>query len=571
MDQTNRNMALCTAFAEELDRSGVRLAVISPGSRSTPLALAFFRQDGIETEIGLDERSASFYALGAAQASGTPVVLVCTSGTAAANFHPAVAEADLSSVPLIVLTADRPPELRDIGAGQTIDQIKLYGGSVRWFAEVGNHAADDAGLLHFRSLACRAHATANGDPRPGPVHLNFPLRDPLAPVPEDDAVTATRRLALEGRPGGPLTTVEKASCGADRSTVNRLVSMVQKAERILILAGRQTDPSIREPLARLANACRAPVLAEPTSQFRLGPHDRGAVVTAYERIARRREKGLAPDLIIRLGEFPTSKQLRLWTAETDPAEIVVDPGYGWYEPVRTADLIVRCDPSTLLHQIENTAEQRVGGPAGSGFWNKWMEAERKERAEIEAAWDPAGGSEGPLEAGAVHARLAELQTDGNLVYTASSMAIRDQEESLPALDRDVFFLANRGANGIDGLIASGIGAAKATGRPVTVITGDLGFFHDVGSLALARGLEVPVRIVVLNNDGGGIFERLPQKQAMTGGEFEQLMRTPSGLSVEDAARLYGLPFHLAPRLDALEAAFTADAESVSVIEVPVTG
>jgi 2-succinyl-5-enolpyruvyl-6-hydroxy-3-cyclohexene-1-carboxylate synthase len=567
VDQTNTNTALCTAFAEELARSGVRLAVVSPGSRSTPLALALWRETNIEVEIALDERSASFFALGAAQATGRPVALVCTSGTAAANYHPAVAEADLSSVPLIILTADRPPELRDIGAGQTIDQIKIFGDAVRWFCEVGNHGADDAGLLHFRSVACRAFAAASGDPRPGPVHLNFPLRDPLAPVTGGGKVTATGRLALEGRIDAPLTTVEQATCGADRTTVSRVVAMIQAAERILILAGRQTDPALRQPLARLANACRAPVLAEPTSQFRLGPHDRGAVITAYERIARRREPGLNPDLIIRLGEFPTSKQLRLWMGTTDPAQIVIDPGYGWNEPLRTADLIVRCDPATLLHQIENTAEQRIDGPADSVFRNQWMEAEKEERLAIERDWSRTDG----LNAGEIHARLAGLQADGNLVYTASSLAIRDQEESVPSLDRDLFFLANRGANGIDGLVGSGLGAARASGLPTTIVTGDLGFFHDIGSLALARGLDVPVRIVVLNNDGGGIFERLPQREAMEAKEFEALMRTPSGLSVEQAARLYELPFHHAPDLDSLETAFGADGDSPAVIEVPVAG
>ncbi|MCB8914897.1 MAG: 2-succinyl-5-enolpyruvyl-6-hydroxy-3-cyclohexene-1-carboxylic-acid synthase [Thermoleophilales bacterium] len=567
MDPTSTNMALCTAFAEELTRCGVRLAVICPGSRSTPLALALYREAGIETHVALDERSASFYALGAAHSTGIPVAVVCTSGTAAANFHPAVAEADLSAVPLIVLTADRPPELRDIGAGQTIDQIKLFGYSARWFTEVGSHAADDKGLLHFRSLACRAYAVADGDPRPGPVHLNFPLRDPLAPVDQDGAVTATRRLALEGRRDHPLTAVHKATCGADRPTVNRLVAMAQAAERILILAGRQTDPSIREPLARLANACRAPVLAEPTSQFRLGPHDRGAVITAYERIARRRDPSLAPDLLIRIGEFPTSKQLRLWMAETDPAEIVIDSAYGWNEPVRTADLIVRCDPATLLHQIENTSEQRVEGPAGSRYWNGWLEAEREERQEIESSWS----SDGILHAGEVHARIAELMSDGELAYTASSLPIRDQEESVPALNRDLLYLANRGANGIDGLIASGLGAARATGRPTTIITGDLGFFHDVGSLAAARDIQTGVRIVVLNNGGGGIFERLPQREVMAPEEFEDLMRTPAGLEVERAASLYGLPFRRAVDLDALDAAFGADSDDVSVIEVPVAG
>ena len=184
MDATNGNTALASAFVEELARCGIRHAVISPGSRSTPLAVALWRQPEIEVTVIVDERSAGFFALGAAQASGAPVAILCTSGTAAANFHPAICEADESAVPLIVLTADRPPELRGIGAGQTIDQIKLYGASVRWFCEVGTHEADDDGLLHYRSTACRAFAAARGEPRPGPVHLNLAWREPLAPMPD---------------------------------------------------------------------------------------------------------------------------------------------------------------------------------------------------------------------------------------------------------------------------------------------------------------------------------------------------------------------------------------------------
>src|ERR1700761_2210316 len=209
MDPTNANTALASAFVEELARGGLRRAVVSPGSRSTPLAVALWREPEIEVTVIVDERSAAFFALGAAQAGGEPVALLCTSGTALANYHPAVAEADLAGLPLLVLSADRPPELRGIGAGQTIDQIKTFGASVRWFCAVGTHDADDSGLLHRRSVACRALARARGEIRPGPVHLNMPWREPLAPIPVEGAVTATDELALRGRDGRPLPAVTR--------------------------------------------------------------------------------------------------------------------------------------------------------------------------------------------------------------------------------------------------------------------------------------------------------------------------------------------------------------------------
>src|ERR1700755_492587 len=286
MDPTNTNTALASAFAEELDRGGLRHAVVSPGSRSTPLALALWRAPGIEVTVIVDERSAAFFALGAAQASGAPVALLCTSGSAVANYHPAVLEADESALPLIVLSADRPPALRGIGAGQAVDQIKVFGASVRWFCEVGTHAADDEGLLHYRSVACRALARARGETRPGPVHLNLPWREPLAPVPVPGAVSATEPLALRGRDGRPL----RAGTGIDLEPsaflLEEMAAHIGDAISGVIVAGRQLDPELREPLAHLARASGFPILAEPTSQLRCGPHERSYVVSTYDLLLR---------------------------------------------------------------------------------------------------------------------------------------------------------------------------------------------------------------------------------------------------------------------------------------------
>jgi len=538
MDLTNANTALASAFAEELTRCGLRHAVLSPGSRSTPLALALWRQEEIETTVIVDERSAAFFALGAAQASGAPVAILCTSGTAAANFHPAVCEADYSAVPLLVLTADRPPELRGVGAGQAIDQLKLYGDSVRWFCEVGTHTADDDGLLHFRSTACRAFAAARGEPRPGPVHLNFPLREPLAPLPEAGAVTATDPLALNGRDTRPLTAVTPIDMEPSQFLLDEVASHIAEAPVGVIVAGRQLDPELREPLAHLAATAGYPILAEPTSQLRCGPHDRSHIVTAYDLLLRdERFRGTAsPELILRFGEMPTSKPLRSWLAESGIDQIVVDPLGGWNEPTRRAAAILRADPTELAAGWAARLGEDRPLPA------MWLEAERAARDAIEAELTGVGELTEP----GLQLALSDAYASGELVYTASSMPIRDQETFLPSTATDATFLCNRGANGIDGLISSGIGAAHATGKPTTILTGDLGLLHDLGSLAALRDVSTPVRIVVIDNDGGGIFHFLPQQDILGAEEFESLLGAPRGIDAAKTAALFDLPHH---RLD----------------------
>jgi 2-succinyl-5-enolpyruvyl-6-hydroxy-3-cyclohexene-1-carboxylate synthase len=559
MNRANSNTALASAFTEELARSGVGRAVISPGSRSTPLAVALYREPGIEATVVIDERSAGFFALGAAQVSGEPVALLCTSGTAAANYHPAVAEADLSAIPLLVLTADRPPELRDTGAGQTIDQIKLYGDSVRWFSEVGNHRADDAGLIHFRSTACRAVATAVGDPRPGPVHLNFPWREPLSPVEVPGDVTASTDLALEGRGDRPLTKAIPARTEVPLSELKRIARLIETSPRGLILAGRRRRTDLREPLAALAAATGYPVLAEPTSQFRLGPHDRESVISTYDRIVSESADGLAPELVLRFGETPTSKRLRQWIASRqDLTAIIFDEDYGWYDPTRSADWICRGSGGAAASALS----EMIGRAPDTAYRTLWTEAERRNLSVPGEL--PEGGMR--LTEEAVHRHLGRLYRDGEVVYTSSSMPIRDQEAFLPPASTDVTFLANRGANGIDGLISSGLGAAAASGRPTTIVTGDVGLLHDIGGLALFARARSEVRIVVINNGGGTIFERLPQKSEMPEQEFRELMTTPPGIEPARAASLFGIPFRRVTSPDELEDAF---ADGSFLIEIPV--
>jgi 2-succinyl-5-enolpyruvyl-6-hydroxy-3-cyclohexene-1-carboxylate synthase len=388
------------------------------------------------------------------------------------------------------------------------------------------------------------------------VHLNLPWREPLAPLPVDGAVTATDPLALAGREDRPLTAVTRIDLEPSPFLLDEVAGHIGDAIAGVIVAGRQLDPELREPLAHLARASGFPVLAEPTSQLRCGPHDRSYLVASYDQLLRdeRFARSVVPDLVVRFGEMPTSKPLRAWLAASGADEIVVDPYGGWNEPSRRAAAILRADPTELAAGWATRLEKEPRGKP-----TVWLEAERAAWGAIESEL---GGGE--ISEPALHLALGRAHRDGDLVYTASSMPIRDQEAFLAPGGSDALFLCNRGANGIDGLISSAIGAAQASGRPTTVLTGDLGLLHDLGGLAALREVSAPVRIVVIDNDGGGIFHFLPQQSALAGEEFEALFGTPRGVDVSGAAALFGLPHR---RLDALAELPEALADGTGLIEV----
>ena len=562
MDPTNRNTALASALVEELARCGVRRAALSPGSRSTPLAVALWRQPAIEVTVVLDERSAGFFALGCGLATGQPAAVLCTSGTAAANLHPAVCEADEAGVPLIVLTADRPPELRGIGAGQTIDQLKLYGDSVRWFCEVGTHEADDQGLLHYRSVACRAFAAAVGDPRPGPAHLNLAWREPLSPVPDAGAVTAKDPLALDGRGERPLTAVARPATQPEDALMDELAERLAAAPRGLIVAGRQGDAALAEPVSELAAASGYPILAEPTSQLRRGVHDRSLVVSTYDVIARARSAALAPELIVRIGDMPTSKALRQWLGDlSELRQVVLDPDASWKEPSGRADTVVRADPGAVAHGLATRLKASAASPerARSDWPGAWRASDEAVRSALDAELSQLDELSEP---GAWTALAAALR-DGDAVLAASSMPVRDQELFVPTGRELVRFLANRGANGIDGLVSTAAGIAAASGRRTWAVLGDLALCHDSNGLAVARELE-RLRFLVLDNGGGGIFHFLPQAEVLDEAEFEALLGTPSGLDLERLADLHGLSCAAPSTPAELESALAGEARVVLV-------
>jgi 2-succinyl-5-enolpyruvyl-6-hydroxy-3-cyclohexene-1-carboxylate synthase len=525
----NRTYAPLQVFVEELYRCGMRHAVTSPGSRNAPLALTLAAQEGIETVSVLDERSAGFAALGIAKASGRPVAVTCTSGTAAANLHPAVVEAHEARVPLVVLTADRPPELREVGAGQAIDQIKLYGSAVKWFVEVGTHDATRETAIHHRALACRAYSTAAGG-RPGPVHLNFPLREPLAPVREEWA--ALDPVNWDGREGGrPWTEVREHSSAPHSDDLNEVAAGIAAEPRGLIVCG-PCHEDVADAASRLAAEAGWPLLAEPTSGVRCGDHDRSRVIAHYDVLLRieRFAKEHAPGLVLRVGDMPTSKPLRGFVA--DASQIVVDPHGAWNEPTRRAGLVLHADAARTLDALAGAVEMRAGDRSADGDWLRaWRDADALVPRALEEAPDDFEGK--------VLAGIEPELPDEAVVWVSSSMPIRDVEAYFPSSPKRLRFLANRGANGIDGVVSSAMGAAVATGLPTWVLIGELALQHDAGGLLAARRAGVDLNILCINNGGGGIFDFLPVAEHADPAAYETHIATPSG-EVDLAALWPGL-------------------------------
>ena len=533
----NRTYAPLQVLADELARCGLTDAVCSPGSRNAPIALVLAAEDRIRTHSVLDERSAGFMALGIAKATGRPVVLTCTSGTAAANFHPAVIEAYEAHVPLIVLTADRPPELRDVGAGQAIDQIQLFGSSAKWFVEAGNHDPGPDTAAHFRSLACRAFTTAIGG-RPGPVHINLPLREPLAPVQEEMPAAD-----WAGRPdGSPWTRVVPTRPAAAGVGPEAMAERIRTTPRGVIVCGQTSEAAAAEVVA-LAQAAGWPVLAEPTSGVRCGAHDRSRVVAHYDPILRAPAwaKAQRPDLALRIGDMPTSKALRAWVA--DAQQVVIDPQRSWNEPTRRAGTIVPLDAATACRALADAVGPR---DPDESWLDTWLAADLVVREELR-------GAEDPFEPRAYTA-LAESLPDGATVWISSSMPIRDVEAFFPSVAAQIRFLSNRGANGIDGVVSSALGAAAASAGPCVLLTGELALLHDLGGLVARARLGIDITILCVNNGGGGIFDFLPVAGVAEPGPYEELIATPHDVSLETVAALAGMEYRLAATQDEIRAA-----------------
>ncbi len=530
------------AFVDELVRCGMRDAVTSPGSRSTPLVLTLAREPRLRATSHIDERCAAFFALGLAKTTGIPPALACTSGTAAANYAPAVIEAHEARVPLLVLTADRPPELRDVGAGQTIDQVKLYGSAAKWYFEVDDHPASAARVRWLRQLACRAFWTAV-DGRAGPVHLNFSLREPL--VPDGDGVPDVD--IVPGRDGGrPWVTRPRTL----RSLADKLVEGLQeelKNPRTVIVAGRsERDPRLGATVAALAERAAFPLLADPLSGARQGP----AAIAHYDALLRHRWPH-APEVVLRVGDLPTSKPLRSWLAGLDALQIAFDPEAAWQDPAGSVGTIITADPHTTLEALVPKRRKN------REWLDTWHAADRTASAAIAPHL-------GDLSEPRVAAELGGTLPDDATLVVASSMPVRDVETFFPVRETAFRVLANRGANGIDGTVSTAFGVAAVARGPVVLLIGDVALAHDIGGLLAASRLGLKLTIVLLDNDGGGIFHFLPA--AREGDAFVEHIATPHGLDFAHAATLYGCGWERAADVAtfraALGRAFAADRTTI---------
>jgi 2-succinyl-5-enolpyruvyl-6-hydroxy-3-cyclohexene-1-carboxylate synthase len=541
----NPTQALALVLVDELARHGVTDAVIAPGSRSAPLAMALHDDPRLRLHVQIDERSAAFTALGLARVSHRPVAVACTSGTAAANFLPAVVEAHQARVPLLVLTADRPPELRHTAANQTIDQIKLYGDAVRWFVEVGAPEADGAPVRYWRSLTSRAVAEATGPPA-GPVHLNLAFREPL--VPDGDGFPP----GLDGRPGGRPWTVRDHRRGTPSpEAVERLAGLIRAHRRGVVVVGETDAPP--GPLLALAQAAGWPVLAEPFSGARQGPH---AISTASLLLG---DPAFADahraDAVVRLGRVHLSRHLGAYLAAAGE-QVLVDPDGAWLDPERAADRIGAAAPGLLC-----AAVAAQGGMSGPGPWlQAWQGAEQRARAAVDALLD---AEEAPSEPRTAR-DLSTCLEDGGLLVAASSMPVRDLD-LFAAPRAGLRVLGNRGASGIDGFVSTALGAALAHPGPVTALAGDLSLLHDQNGLLLADRPDLV--LVLVNNDGGGIFSFLPQ--ARFPASFEAVFATPHGVDFARLAGVYGLGHRVLERAADLPVAVRAarQAGGVQLVEV----
>jgi 2-succinyl-5-enolpyruvyl-6-hydroxy-3-cyclohexene-1-carboxylate synthase len=556
IEAANRNTLWATALVDSLAQQGVSHVVIGAGSRSTPLTMAFAAHPHIEAHSFIDERSAAFFALGIAKTSGHPAALVSTSGTAGANFFPAIIEASTSRVPMIVLTADRPADLRESGANQTIDQLKLFGSQVRWFHEAALPEAHSSQhlLRYVRTLAARAVSASQGE-LPGPVHLNLPYRPPLEPTPMKGDIADWR--ADNNLPPSPRIQPGYGTVPSE-DQARELITLIEAHPHGLIVCGPGAFKR-GEALVQLANVCGYPVLADGLSGLRFGPwFSDDLLLTGYESYIE--QLGRIPaTLVIQFGDVPTGKQLNAYLEKLPETteRVRVSDTPDWQDDTFRITHVMLADPNALVGWV---AEASYDRQPDEDWLKAWTGVET-------AAGQIAARHLPKLEARVIVATLDTLPEGGNLVV-GNSLPVRHLDQFGNPIAKHLHVYANRGASGIDGNISTAVGIALASGRPTALVCGDLTFLHDLGGLLALKRLNIPLIILVINNDGGGIFQRLPVRGFDP--PFTEFFQTPHGLTFEHSAAQFSIAYEKVDKSaeirKAIETALTS--QGSAIIEIP---
>jgi 2-succinyl-5-enolpyruvyl-6-hydroxy-3-cyclohexene-1-carboxylate synthase len=544
------NLRWAYALLDGLAAAGVDRVVISPGSRSTPLALASELHPSLLTWVQVDERCAAFFALGMARITATPVALIATSGSAPAHWYPAVIEADQAAIPLVLLSADRPLELQGCGANQTIDQTKLFQRAVRAFHALPAMHQHAEGQAFLHSLATRAVHQSRW-PLAGPVHINVPFHEPLLAEPIPELTPVASGVAVES----PVLTPPEAQ-------LDRVAERIAGLPGLIVCGPGRFRAEFAPSLARLAATLNCPVLADPLSGLRFGSHDRSRILCHYDAFLRHTafSEKHRPEWVLRFGSVPVSRSLLHYLHALQAGQLIlVDPFGRWPDPLHRTGEMLRATPQTVCDGLA----ARVASAAPASWWEAFS---RREQGAAQLSHD-LSGSEPWFEAQLVPALLDSLPA-GSILFAGNSMPVRELDSFSASHEKPLQLIANRGASGIDGHVSSllGLASAAADGTTVAGLIGDLAFYHDMNGLLAAR--DCNATLIVINNDGGGIFRYLPQ----TGLEaFERYWSTPTGLDFRHAADLYRLPFRRVSSADEFEQALndTLAQRGVKIIEAVI--
>lgn len=543
LDFRNINTLYTSIISETLFRLGLTTAIICPGSRSAPLTIAFASHAGIETIPVLDERSAAFFALGIAKKTNKPVALICTSGTAVANFFPAIIEAKESKIPLLILSADRPPELRHCHAGQTIDQVKIFGNYPNWYAELVTPSLVVKELEALRNTIIHAYKTTLL-PIPGVVHLNIPFREPLVPINQPE----TELLRTIINPQTFFTNCQPFFLPNQRSSYPEVVQQwqdylqnnIKNNTKGIIIAGlaQSRDPQEAaeycQAIAILSQALGFPILGEGLSPIRnyasLNPY----LISTYDILLRHQELAaeLTPEIVIQIGELPTSKQLRQWLEKTAVPRWIITPYHDNYDPLHGASQHLLTSLQELVHNLEILPPKQP-----NSYLELWLNLEQETRKNIDITMEAIAELREPKIAWLI-AQILPLKTS---IFIANSMPIRDVESFWKPSDRQTQIYFSRGANGIDGTLSTALGIAHNHQSSI-LLTGDLALLHDTNGCLISKNLRGHLTILLINNNGGGIFENLPISKFEP--PFEEYFATPQLVDFAKLAETYGLEYQL---------------------------